>query len=120
VSRGHGRIQRRVVALLAADERARGEGLPLCALRPVLGPDRSNARRAIRSLIRRGDAEWVTDPETGERRLKLEFWLCVAAMMNREEAERDGGGGRAFKDAVALPRARLKRPRARGDPMARK
>jgi hypothetical protein len=90
VSRGHGRIQRRVVELLSADERARGEGLPLSALRPVLGPDRSNARRAIRSLIRRGDAEWVTDPETGERRLKLEFWLCVAAMMNREEAERDG------------------------------
>jgi hypothetical protein len=119
VSRGHGRIQRRVVELLSADERARGEGLPLSALRPVLGPDRSNARRAIRSLIRRGDAEWATDPETGERRLKLEFWLCVAAMMNREEAERDGGGvGRALKDAVALPRARLKRPRARGDPMA--
>ena len=67
MSRGHGRIQRRIVELLSADERARGEGLPLSALRPVLGPDRSNARRAIRSLIRRGDAEWVTDPETGAR-----------------------------------------------------
>jgi hypothetical protein len=89
VSRGHGRIQRRVVALLAADERARGEGLPLCALRPVLGPDRSNARRAVRSLIRRGDAGWVTDPETGARRVKLELLTRVAAMMAREEADDD-------------------------------
>ena len=68
MSRGRGRIQRRIVELLSADERARGEGLPLSALRPALGPDRSNARRAIRSLIRRGDAEWVTDPETGDRK----------------------------------------------------
>jgi hypothetical protein len=54
MSWGHGRIQRRVVELLSADERARGEGLLLSALRPALGPDRSNARKAIRSLIRRG------------------------------------------------------------------
>ncbi len=87
MSRGHGRIQRRVVELLSADERARDAGLPLSALRPVLGPDRSNARRAIRSLIRRGDAEWVTHPETGERCLKLTFWTCVAAMMKREPPE---------------------------------
>jgi hypothetical protein len=89
LSRGHGRIQRRAVELLSADARAREEGLPFAALLPALGPDRSNARRAVRSLIRRGDAGWVTDPETGERRLKLEFWARVAAMMAREEADDD-------------------------------
>ena len=89
MSRGHGRIQRRVVELLSADERARDAGLPLSALRPVLGPDRSNARRAIRSLIQRGDCEWTTDPETGERRLKLTFWTCVAAMMKREPLDEE-------------------------------
>ncbi len=77
-----------MVDLLSADEQARSEGLPLCALRPALGKDRSNARRAIDSLVGQGKAEWVTCPETGERRLKLELWTCVAAMMNRAEAER--------------------------------
>lgn len=75
---------RAVVACLSADGESRAEGLPLAALRPALGPDRSNGRRVLRSLIKRGAAEWVTDPETGERRVKLEFWTCVAAVIKRE------------------------------------
>ena len=69
---------------LLSDEGARDAGLPLSALRPVLGPDRSDARRVIRSLVERGDAEWTTDPETGERRLKLAFWTLVSALAKRE------------------------------------
>ncbi len=75
---------RAVVDLLAVDEATRAEGLPLTALRPALGPDRSNGRRVIRSLFERGAVEWVTNPDTGERRLKLEFWACIAAVLKRE------------------------------------
>ena len=46
--------------------------------RPILGPDRSNARRSVQSLIRWGDLEWTVGPE-GERRLKLTWLLAVAA-----------------------------------------
>ncbi len=84
MSRGHGRNQRRAVALLSADERARSEGLPPAVLRRALGLDRSNGRRLVLSLIERGDAEWVTDPEKGERRIKPSFWTCVAAQLKRE------------------------------------
>ncbi len=72
------------MALLSADERAREEGLPPAALRRALGLDRSNARRLVLSLIDRGDAEWVTDPETGARHVKLTFWTCLAAVFKRE------------------------------------
>ncbi len=75
---------RSVVDRLSADEEARRIGLPLAALRPVLGPDKANARRTVRSLLRRGAAEWTVDPETGEHRLKLEFWTCIAAVLKRE------------------------------------
>ncbi len=75
---------RAVVDRLSADEESRAEGLPLAALRPALGPDRSNGRRVIRSLIQRGAAEWVTDPDTGERRVKLEFWTGISAVLKRE------------------------------------
>ncbi len=75
---------RAVVDRLSNDEDARAEGLPLAALRPALGPDRSNGRRVLRSLFERGAVEWVLDPCTGERRLKLTFWTCIAAMMKRE------------------------------------
>jgi hypothetical protein len=50
-----------------------------------------------------GDAEWATDPETGERRLKLELWLGVAAMMNREEAERGRRRAAAGPSGMMLP-----------------
>ncbi len=83
MSRGRGRIQRRAVELLSVDERARKEGLPLAALVPDLGPDRSNGRRVIRSLIRRGAAEWVVD-EGGTRRVKLELWTGISAVLKRE------------------------------------
>ncbi|PLS86804.1 MAG: hypothetical protein CYG60_05290 [Actinobacteria bacterium] len=84
MSRGHGRNQRRAVELLAADERAREEGLPPAALRRALGLDRSNARRLVRSLIARGDLEWATDAETGAPHVKLTFWTCLRVVMQRE------------------------------------
>ncbi len=84
MSRGLGRNQRRAVELLAADERAREEGLPPAALRRVLGLDRSNGRRLVRSLIAQGDLEWATDAETGAPLVKLTFWTCLKAVMRRE------------------------------------
>ncbi len=93
MSRGHGRNQRRAVELLSADERARSEGLPPAALRRALGLDRSNARRLVLSLIDRGDAEWVVDPQTGERRVKLSFWTSVAALLRRERYPDEPGRG---------------------------
>ena len=89
MSRGRGWRQRAVVDLLSADSQAQREGLPPAALRPALGPDRSNGRRVLRSLIKRGAVEWVTDPETGERRVKLEFWTCVSAMLKREPPDNE-------------------------------
>ncbi len=82
MSRGLGRRQRGVVELLAASPWE--EGLPLTALRPVLGPDRSDARRVIRSLLARGVVERVQDAETGEGRVRLEFWTHIAAVLRRE------------------------------------
>ena len=87
MSRGHGTYQRRVVARLSADEKTIKEGLSMRALQPALGPDRSNRRRVIRSLIRRGDAEVVSDPETGERRLKLPFLPAASALMRLRDTE---------------------------------
>lgn len=90
MSRGHGAYQRRVVDLLSADETTIREGLPVGAFQPVLGGiDRSNARRVIRSLIRRGDIELVNDPETGEQRLKLDFFAAVAAMLRKSPPSHD-------------------------------
>lgn len=80
MSRGHGAIQRRVVDLLSADEQVLREGLPPEALRPVLGNDRSNRRRVIQSLIRRGDVEEIYD-ESGERRLKLHGMTALQALV---------------------------------------
>lgn len=84
MSRGPGSRMRAVVDRLSADEDARAEGLPLAVLRPALGPDRSNGRRVLRSLFERGAVEWLTDPNTSERRVKLEFWTCIAAVLKRE------------------------------------
>ncbi len=86
MSKGHGTRMRAVVDRLSVDEEARRIGLPLSALRPVLGPDKANARRTVRSLLRRGDAEWVED-EAGTRRLKLHWLVCVSAMLKREPME---------------------------------
>ncbi|PLS83057.1 MAG: hypothetical protein CYG60_22815 [Actinobacteria bacterium] len=82
MSRGWGHKQRKVVERLAAAPWE--DGLSLSALRPVLGPDRSNARRVIRSLLARGVVERYHDPETGEGRLRLGFWAHIAATMKRE------------------------------------
>lgn len=65
---------------LCADDRARTGGLQLDALRPLLGSDKSNRRRVIKTLVQRGDVDIVDDPETGERRLKLTFMACLQAM----------------------------------------
>ncbi len=83
MSKGHGTRMRAVVDRLSVDVEARRIGLPLSVLRPILGPDKANARRTVRSLLRRGDAEWVED-EAGARRLKLNWLVCVSAMMKRE------------------------------------
>lgn len=82
MSRGRGSHQRRVVERLAADESTVLEGLPLRALRPALGSDRSNARRVLLSLTRRGDVEEVACAETGEARLRLTFRASLPVLWN--------------------------------------
>jgi hypothetical protein len=72
---------------LSADEQALQEGLPLWALRPVLPRDRSNRRRVIQSLKARGDVEEITDPETGERRLRLGWLVGLRAMVRQQHPE---------------------------------
>lgn len=83
MSRGHGRAQRALVDRLVADDAALKEGLPLSALRSVLPSDRSNRRRTILTLIQRGDVEVLTDPETGERRLRMPFMAGASAWWKR-------------------------------------
>jgi hypothetical protein len=70
VSRGLGKLQRRICEVLYAAE---GYELPLRELRRRLGePDRSNLRRAVRGLIEREIAE--ESRLRGERRVGLTFW----------------------------------------------
>lgn len=67
---------------LALDPERRAEGVPYSALRHVLAGDPSNRRRAVLSLIRRGDLEVVEGEqgEQGEKRLKLCFLTAVATL----------------------------------------
>lgn len=68
-------MQRRVCDTLNAAE---GTELPLRELRRRLGePDRSNLRRGIRGLLKRGLVEESRSGE--ERRVKLTFWGVVFA-----------------------------------------
>ncbi len=83
MSKGHGSRQKVVVAALVASESARTEGVSVSALLSLLGGDPANARRVIRSLVRRGDAELVED-EAGERRLKMPFLVCMREWWKRE------------------------------------
>ncbi len=109
---------RAVVDRLSADQEARRIGLPLSALRPVLGPDKANAKRTVRSLLRRGDAEWVED-EAGARCLKLNWLVCVSAMLKREplddepdpleEAREHRREVEAAMDAIRLEEAEKRR-----------
>ncbi len=100
---------RAVLDRLCVDEATRAGGLPLAALRPALGPDRSNARRVIRSLIRRGAVEWMEDPETGERKLVLEMWTGISLVLRRE--------GRPDGCYLDEPVARSRRPMISRRPM---
>ena len=70
MSRGRGKLQRRICDTLNAAE---GTELPLRELRRRLGePDRSNLRRSIRGLLKRG---LVEESRSGEERcVKLTFW----------------------------------------------
>ncbi len=100
---------RAVLDRLCADEETRLEGLPVRALRPVLGPDRSNGRRVIRGLIRRGAVEWAADDETGERKLVLEMWTGISLVLRRE--------GRPDGCYLDEPVARSRRPMISRRPM---
>jgi DNA-binding MarR family transcriptional regulator len=66
VSRGLGPAQWRVLKVL---EENKNEGLPVRELKSRMGRDRSNARRTIRGLLKRGFVEEI-EPN-GERRLRL-------------------------------------------------
>lgn len=75
MSRGLGILQRRVCEVLYAVE---GNELSLRELRCQLGePDRSNLRRGIRGLLKRG---LVEELRVGEQpRVKLSFWGVIFA-----------------------------------------
>lgn len=75
VSRGLGILQRRICEVLYAIE---GNELSLRDLRCQLGePDRSNLRRGIRGLLKRGLLEELRVGE--QRRVKLSFWGVIFA-----------------------------------------
>lgn len=57
MSRGLGRVQRRVVEVLLQQQGFRGYKLPLRRLRKKVGGDASNVNRAVRTLERRGLVE---------------------------------------------------------------
>lgn len=76
MSKGLGPIQRRVLEVLS--ELPANEGLPVTELKArVVGSDRSNARRALRTLALRSLVEEVT--VEGERRVRLTFWGVMKA-----------------------------------------
>jgi DNA-binding MarR family transcriptional regulator len=62
--RSPGHIQRSVLYVLWKYADHVGEGLPVGALKAIVGGDRSNTRRAIRTLLRRGELE---ESEDGKR-----------------------------------------------------
>lgn len=80
MSRGVGRLQRRVVDVIV-DHQEGHEGLDVGDLYRHLGGDRSNNRRAVRTLIRRGKAS-ENRGEDGVRRVQItkEAWLISVLM----------------------------------------
>ncbi len=76
MSRGIGSTQKRVLAVL--HEGPVNEGLPVGKLKALVGGDRANTRRAIRTLKLRGLAEEAA--VGGEQRIRLTFWGGLKAM----------------------------------------
>jgi DNA-binding MarR family transcriptional regulator len=102
VSRGLGSLQRGVCETLAAAE---GHELALRELRRRLGePDRSNLRRAIRGLLKRGLVE--ESCSGGERRLGLAFWGLVEIRTPPEGPSRRRVSARMREELRALREAR--------------
>ena len=93
MSRGLGILQRHLCEALGAAE---GQELPLRELRRRLGdPDRSNLRRAIRSLLEREIVE-ETGP-AGEPRVALTFWGHAFAGARTDAALRPGDTRRVWR-----------------------
>lgn len=83
--RGPGYLQRRIVGLLVE---ADGHALAVADLRRGLGdPDRSNLRRSVRALIRRGSVEEVE--VEGRRAVELTEWGLLAATLDGPQEEPD-------------------------------
>ena len=64
-----GETQRRVLGALQESSEPKESGLPVTAVKELVGADRSNARRAIRTLLMRG---LIEESEDG-RRIRLTF-----------------------------------------------
>jgi hypothetical protein len=96
MSRGLGLLQRRVCEAL---EEAEGHELPLRELRRRLGDtDRSNLRRAIRGLLKRGIVE--EPPSEGEPSVALTDWGYVSAGARPEVILRPGEAVRVWKGST--------------------
>jgi hypothetical protein len=123
MSRGLGRVQKRIVAVLAADEGSLREGMTRDELGARIGAeeDRSNVRRAIRTLIGRGHVE-VIKGDDGRERLKLEFLTAVAATMPPAELRVDPLAEFKARRVKFIEQAReraLERERVRKEAIAR-
>jgi hypothetical protein len=118
MSRGLGSLQRSLCETLAVAE---GHELTLREVRRRLRePDRSNLRRAIRGLLKRGLVR--ESRSKGERRLGLAFWGFVRMRIPSESSSRrrvSAGANmraelRALREAREVERRRLEAEDAKG------
>jgi DNA-binding MarR family transcriptional regulator len=73
-----GETQRRVLAALQESTEPQESGLPVTVVKGLVGADRSNARRAIRTLLMRG---LIEESEDG-RRIRLTFLGAFAEALS--------------------------------------
>ena len=71
-------MQRRVLGVLQQSTEPGEDGLPVTLVKEIVGIDRSNARRAIRTLLMRG---LIEESEDG-RRIRLTFLGAFARALS--------------------------------------
>lgn len=77
-TRALGEMQRRVLGVLQQSTEPGEDGLPVTLVKEIVGIDRSNARRAIRTLLMRG---LIEESEDG-RRIRLTFLGAFARALS--------------------------------------
>ena len=109
MSRGLGSLQHSVLSVL--HEGAVNEGLPIGKLKSLVGGERANLRRAVRSLVRRG---LLGEVEVGRKRLVRLTSRGALMKMSPPEKEPDPLAELRIQSKAKKDRLRaLKRERAR-------